>query len=202
MIWLMLIRGMKGINMEVDNLEDIEGIIKHRLNIGCRNAAIIVGNEIQEMYRSTIAQFYSDYHPVRYDRTGSLYKASFGVGGRETYYKQIAQMYYRAGITVGSENIPGEPYEKNPPHGWYMSKWLVFDRAYESGIHGFNRSDLQLFNKYKNKGERVYFKTIPKTSPKPSVEMKKKFKKVTKRSYSEQTILRNEINKAFGEVVV
>ena len=119
-----------------------------------------------------------------------------GIGGRNTFYKQLSQKKYIAGGTIGSENIPGEPYEKNPPHGWYMSKWLVFDRSYNEGIHGFSAYDIKLYNKGRGKDEgRIGFKTIPKKSSPPVKEVNKKYKNIKKIG---NEILRQEINNAFG----
>ena len=182
--------------IQANSIDDFIAIVKRKINIGVRHAAIQVGNQINQIYSTAIDNFYSDYSPVLYQRTRSLKAATFGVGGRSTYYKQLAQMEYEAGINVGSEYIPGEPYEKDPPHGWNLSKWIIFDRAYNEGIHGFSAYDLKLYNKNRKKNEgRLYYKTVPPKSSPPAKEVQREYKKLKKEG---ERILRQEINSAFG----
>lgn len=163
-----------------DDIDEIIRIIKHAANQGVKHAAEIIGGEIHEAFDTAIEHFYADYDPVRYRRTYSLPKAYFGVGGKDTFYRQKSQMCYYAGMDIGSEYIPGEPYEKNPQHGWYMSKYIVFTRAFEEGKHGFVKSEVNLINQTRTKWDYWRPKTIPTKSKPIQTEFKSKFDSITK----------------------
>lgn len=129
-----------------------------------------VGEAIQEGFNYSISTFYSAYHPDWYDRTESMFSFSSGYSnsaGWEPLYKRKGKLKYEAGITVGPENVKGNPYEKNPKHGLDVNAEWVFDVSYMKGIHGFNRQNI--FAKM-NKLSKELSKDLHRDHPKEYVE--------------------------------
>ena len=161
----------------------LRGSIEANVNAAVRRVAVVIGNEIHEAYNTAINNFYSDYSPRIYDRTGALKdQGAKGVGGRDKNYKQLFKGCYEAGITVGPENYEGNPYEKPYPHGLEMNPSIVFPMAFERGIHGFTKVTVSRYNKDKSKGNGYWFvrkKSRPKKSSSPKKEVRAKFEEIT-----------------------
>lgn len=154
------------------------------INIVIRSVAREVGKELVETFETAIQNFYSDYKPVRYRRTGSLPKAMRGLYGDKKYVKQIERYCYGVGILIDSSFIPGEPYEKDPMHGWPIEKDEIFERAYVEGIHGFHRGEIFALNRVRGntKGNWIKLKA-PKKSKPPISYVRKKARKIISKKY-------------------
>lgn len=101
-----------------------------------------VGFQIEQAFETAISKFYSDYDPSSYDRTDSMFLLSSGYNDYSTLSKKNGKFRYEAGIRVSPDNVPGNPYAKNPRHGIPVDPAFVFDVSYLKGIHGFNRKNV------------------------------------------------------------
>lgn len=101
------------------------GKIESQIDTIIRNAAMDAGYKEQDMFVTAIADFYSSFHPKKYERTFSSYLGSSA--SLEAPFKRLGKMSYEGGIKVGAEYIPGNPYSS--PKGY------VFGQTLE-GIHG------------------------------------------------------------------
>ena len=117
------------------SLDAIVQDVEMNVNAGIRRAAVKIGTMIQEGYEIAITAFYSDFSPIMYDRTYSLYEGAIGVGGYGVYYKQLEKCSYECGIRVGGEYYSYDPYVKEPPHGLALGPGDIFPNAWQ-GDHG------------------------------------------------------------------
>lgn len=188
--------------------------ISTNINNAVQSAAIQLGHEIREAYKSSVAEFYSNWSPSSYNRTESLYDAVMGVDGtvgsfykRGRFAKQIGrinttqvrfsgratahqQSVYMAGIYVSELFMPGDPYQKNPLHGQPFSKNDIFDRAFERGIHGFHQGEVAMHNKKLGKKDKRWHPgTIPRNSKPIEKIMDRRFKSIQKQSHIRQLLL-------------
>ncbi len=124
---------------------DIGAIIRE-VDEAIGKAAKEAGDEIQAAFNESVDNFYDSYHPSSYNRTLSTYRGSSAARNHRTHRK-LGSMRHECGITVDSSYIGGNPYTKNPKHGWDPSVDFIFDRTFFQGIHGFNRGTIQKRNK-------------------------------------------------------
>ena len=111
-----------------DPLAQVQAEIESKFYMACVTMASDTTHLIESAYEAVIESFYDDYTPRVYKRTGSTYLASdkaFDSMG----FTPVDNETFDAGITVDSNNIPGNPYRAN--------KDWVFQRTFEQGIHGY-----------------------------------------------------------------
>lgn len=129
-------------------LDDIKEEVTSKTNAALVKTAERLGKEVGEDFKTAIKNFYSDYTPRSYKRTRSLYKLAKGAGGREKYYRTVGNNECVFGVLVDPSYIPGNPYKKDPPHGWDFGPQDAFDYPYLKGVHGFT---LSYVNRYKDR---------------------------------------------------
>lgn len=98
----------------------------------------IVFDDMTQQYNKVISEFYDDYSPTVYDRTGSLFKAS------NSYSSNMMQTLkncvtttpngFEVKLVIDPENIPGEPYSSI--YGGVANKSEVFENSFIYGSHG------------------------------------------------------------------
>lgn len=149
-----------------------------------------LGFDIEEAYEQTIEEFYSHYSPKYYDRTGGLLRASSGYKNQELRYWGGKGEYF-AGIFVDPSYIPNNQYRPKPQYPYITTTW-IFNRAFDLGIHGFNKADVEIHNyaaqlSKKNPSDKydIINEWKPKHPPRtekvaPRKIMERKFKKLTK----------------------
>lgn len=135
--------------------DEIKKDVMKEAEPSCASAAKELGKEVIECYKTAIDNFYGSYSPRVYLRTNTLKnKTTIGVGGRYTYFRKVTyghgDLHYWMGFTVGSENIPGNPYLRPNSKKGYATKDWVFNNAFEKGIHGFNQYSIKKYNKNRN----------------------------------------------------
>lgn len=160
--------------------------------------------ETQSIYESVIEQFYNDYDPLYYNRTGSSW---YGSSGSDTLFSP--QNLYQQGdswvssIIVDPSNIPGNPYRAD--------KDWVFERTFKKGIHGFSYKKNKGKTFLKTNGKKV-FEVIRANSyqGQSSIVSQKKFFKtgnsisiktrtMTNMSPAPQTIMNKEFKRLTGK---
>ena len=114
-----------------DKLNKMLNEVDEKLSIAVSNMADELSFKIEATYEKVISAFYADYTPIEYDRTYSTFLGSNAYDNpffiNESENTENSKI---AGILVGSDFIPGNPYKAN--------KDWVFDRTFISGIHGVN----------------------------------------------------------------
>lgn len=109
-----------------------------------KKVAVEAGERMYREYKKSIQKFYDDYSPKIYRRTGGIGKAWSGINGKNVFHKRIGKNIYAAGIYVGEQYIPGDPYvnqhHSNSMNGIVNKSW-VFPRAFDSGIHGYTQNE-------------------------------------------------------------
>lgn len=123
----------------------IEKEVKEAADKALFDMAQKLGFDIEEAYEQTIEAFYSHYRPRYYDRTGGLFKASSGFENQEVRYWG-SYLNYNAGIFVDPLNIPNDTYRSRQQYPYINATW-IFNRAYDLGIHGFNKADVDVHNR-------------------------------------------------------
>lgn len=187
------------ISTGIEELDDIVPRAQHAI----RETARQIGKEIEIAYEDAIYDFYASYHPKRYKRTHSLYHGSSAYKGKSPYFKSAGYssgsltISYVAGILIGPEFYPGNPYAK-PGH--YVSVPWVFSNSFEKGIHGFTRSMVIKHNDEIKELNREFKTSIqswnikanaaPPREPYGSIPynvFQKKFRNISKDSYISKT---------------
>lgn len=156
------------------------------LNIAIRNAAREIGEKIYSAFGNSVTKFYASYSPNWYDRTYALLKQSYmGVGGKDVFYKKSGRYGYNCGLGVGAENYSGNPYEKDPHHGAYMTPDIVFPMAWDKGIHGFNTYTIRKVHADKTREYywRLNRKYVPKNSKPINSIMRTAMKEIDNAEY-------------------
>jgi hypothetical protein len=139
----------------MNEITRIKHVLKKEYKKRLMAMAKILTREIETAYESAINKFYADYTPSLYDRTYSTYAASDHYMDKGNVITSGNDLI--AGITVASDNIPGEPYYKywGKHKGRPMNKNYVFSRTYEKGIHGINIKFKSVMNKNFNKEDKI-----------------------------------------------
>lgn len=187
----------KHITTGIPELDDIIPVFQHAI----RETAKQVGKEIEIAYENSIFDFYGSYTPKRYKRLHQLYYGSDAYNNRVPLFKHFGTsgtaVSYIAGIHIGAEFIPGDPYSR-PGHA--VSKYWVFNNSFTKGIHGFTRGMIQKHNNeiselkaeygnyISNAFQEWYVKrnSIPKSSnyhEVPYTNFKRDFRKKTSEGY-------------------
>lgn len=151
-----------------------------------------IGREIEKAYESQISRFYNDYYPIVYERTGATWRASSGMQDYDSWSKYLGDLYYQAGISVGSDNIQkkvGDPYKASDDYE-NGTEW-VFNRTWHYGIHGINKNTRR-FKTRKRKNGSTYvvswaYRQFPKnTRPAPEIEFTKAFNKIKQHKHLDE----------------
>ena len=158
-----------------------------------RRAAKEIGEKIHEEYDKAIKHFYDSYERKTdrygrywYERTYSLYKGAFGVGGRNVFMKKSSRYGYDCGLEVGHEFYDGNPYEKNPPHGKEMTPEIVFPDAFNLGRHGFSSYTVGKVHKNQSKNNgwwKITKKSVPQNTTPPIKLFNASFKQINNGDY-------------------
>lgn len=101
-------------------------------------AAPQIFQDIEGHYKEVVEEFYDDYSPEVYDRTGNLYLGSSGAQGIEGNVKKIANGFV-VGIAVdGSfiEQASSSPYFSLYDGFGEADTKLIFKNAFVNGFHG------------------------------------------------------------------
>lgn len=122
----------------------------------------MVNDSLGIIYAKVIENFYDDYDPVSYKRTYTTYQAGLLIPEprkhiespiaitNTTSFKTANSMSKEISMTITSDNMQrDDPYRAD--RDW------VFTRTFEEGIHGFARSDGDVF-----KGKGNFFDGIGK----------------------------------------
>lgn len=141
-------------------LIDIEKELKKALIPALKQTAVQINGLIEDEFEHAVYAFYQDYEPKYYRRTYSTYYASSLYDNDEGLLnpKELSEGLFEAGISVSSDNIPGQPYYKKGQHR--PDKEWVFKRTYYKGIHGHDVSEKVSFGK--NKYWQNYLKATGK----------------------------------------
>jgi hypothetical protein len=118
-------------------MEAIKADIEQKYNMALKEFAGEMTSLIEASYESVIQQFYDDYEPRWYKRTGYTYYGSDRFD--DPFHTSIITGGFESGIHVGPEFYPDDPYR--------ASKDWVFPRTFKEGIHGFFKGE---FNEWKS----------------------------------------------------
>ena len=159
--------------------DDFLGIVaetKENLNKALKRASVDVAVELQKDFNMSLNQFYDAYHPRRYKRTYSTYKASSGndASGHFVNPRKLitgGDGSYTITLTVDGGRVPEGAYAKEHPTGKNLSATDIFYRVWDEGIHGFTEDEIDAFYK-----EQLHWTIPPKTTP-PDVVMDQRFAK-------------------------
>lgn len=113
-------------------LEAIKAEIEQKYEMALKEFAEEMTSLIEASYESVIQEFYDDYEPRYYRRTGYTYRGSDRYD--DPVFASPIEGGYESGIHVGPEYYPDDPYR--------AKKEWVFPRTFAEGIHGFFRSEL------------------------------------------------------------
>lgn len=175
------------------DLSSLDGIEK-MFQDSVKELAENVLEQTELLYESVIQDFYNDYSPVWYDRTGSTFLGSSGydnLWSSDNFYSNNGIWTTR--ISIGANNIPANPYRAN--------KAWVFDRTFIKGIHGrnvkkyvFGKENIKVFRGVKGK---LHHKTFSvQLKPTQTRGKWRSEKLVTVRKYYEQSarIMQSEMS--------
>lgn len=160
---------------------DLLGIadeIKADVNQALKKAAVDAAVEMQKAFNLSINQFYDAYHPNKYRRTYSTYKASSGNDSSGHFADPKSMISggdgsYTVTLSVDGGRIPAVAYAKKKPTGQNLSATEIFSRVWYEGIHGFTEDELDAFYK-----ETLHWTIPPQTTP-PDVDMDSRFSKIS-----------------------
>jgi hypothetical protein len=129
-----------------------EAQLKKFLISKCVKAVDNTERKVHEELAGNLNQFYTEFHPVEYERTGALFGALESTGTMQTGNGAMAEVYfntpsYNTGTWSG-DTVLKVAMESGVPHGGYAGGTAVWTESMEklggkSGINSLLRQELK-----------------------------------------------------------
>lgn len=129
-----------------------EAELKRFLVGKCVKAVANAEKKVYEEVAGNLNQFYTEFHPVEYERTGALFGSLESTGATQTGNGAVAEVYfntpsYETGTWSG-ETVLRVAMQSGVPHGGYEGGTAVWKESMEklggrSGINNLLRQELK-----------------------------------------------------------